>query len=1308
MAPANSLTQNSFRLNGRSVSLPGADPNRTLLEALRDVGLTGAKEGCNEGDCGACTVAIALPDADGTPCWRSVNACILPLGSVAGREIRTIEGLAAGGAEATPGPARSCPTPDSLHPIQAAMLRHHGAQCGYCTPGIVLSLLEACHRRDLTTEEGLAEQLAGNLCRCTGYRPIRAAALAALEAARRGEGLVPAPSTTPAIAPDVSDGVRSFHPRDLASFFRLQAQFPAARLIAGGTDLGPEITRKFHRFEALLSLEHVRELTELRATADAWHLGAAVPLTVLAERLDGAYPELDAMLRGFGSRQIRNRATLGGNLVTASPVACAATLLLAMDAQLVLADASGERVIRIEDFFTGYRKTALRPGEILRTLVLGRTEGSRRSFRKVSRRPDVDIATVSMACAVKLDGANRVTAVRIACGGVAATPARARRAEAVLQGHPWDAARIEAACRELEAEFTPITDVRGSAAYRRRVLRGLLESFFENDGPEATCTPLARASNASSEPGAHPEPVSPLPSAGVSSPPPEGRRPTSSRCTPVPVQGAHLHVTGSARFVDDSSRGMLEAWPVLSPHAHARIVRTDASIALRLEGVEAVLFASDIPGLNDVGAVRNDEPLLAKDKVFHHGQPVALVVARTLAQARQAAAAVEVEYQVFPALIDFREAIAAGSFHTPPNTIRRGDLASALATAPHRITGEFGMGGQDHFYLETHAAWAEPGDDGSLMVNSSTQHPSGIQAIVAQVLELPMNHVTVQCPRLGGGFGGKETQAATPAALAALAASRTGKPVRVRYSREQDMVITGKRHPFLAHFEVGFDDTGRIRAARIELFADAGCSLDLSRSIVDRALLHLDNAYFLPAVEFAGTPVKTHTVSNTAFRGFGGPQGMLVIEEILDRVARRLGLRPEQVRERNLYRGSGETATTHYGQAVPTDRLARVWEELRKSSDFDDRRNALEHWNREHLHKKRGIAITPVKFGIAFTQTFLNQAGALVLIHRDGTVEVNHGGTEMGQGLTANIARIAATALDLPADRIRVMPTRTDKVPNASATAASCSTDLNGMAVQQACAILADRLAPYRIEGRTFAEAMDEAWRARVSLSSLGHYQTPGLSMDWSAGRGNPFHYFAVGAAVSEVEIDGRTGMTRVLRVDVLHDVGNAIHPEICRGQVEGGFVQGMGWLTTEELVWDANGQLLTRSPDTYKIPTYADVPRDFRVDLLSNAAQPGTIHGSKAVGEPPFMLAISVREAIRDAVAAFGGVNPELVVPDVGPLPSAGVSSPPPEGRRPPSRTDSRGTPFGGSGEIALASPATAEAILRAIPVPLRSHPHA
>ena len=744
----------------------------------------------------------------------------------------------------------------------------------------------------------------------------------------------------------------------------------------------------------------------------------------------------------------------------------------------------------------------------------------------------------------------------------------------------------------------------------------------------------------------------------------------------IPHESAHKHVTGEAIYVDDHAQDqtMLEVWPVCSPHAHAKILRRDASEARLMPGITAVLLAEDVPGLNDVGAVRHDEILLADKEVLYHGHIVALVVGETPELCRAAAAKVIVEYEPLPPIFAIEEAIEAGSFHSDPNFIRRGDALAVLASAPLNFEGELSFGGQDHFYLETNAAWAERGEDGTIFISSSTQHPSEVQHIVAHLLNLPMHSVVIECPRMGGGFGGKETQAAMPAALAALAATKTGRKVRVRFNRDQDMMITGKRHPFLAKFRVGFDNTGALLAAKIDLFSNGGWSLDLSRAITDRALFHLDNAYYVPSVEFSGRVAKTNLASNTAFRGFGGPQGMLVIEEIIDRIARATGLAPEVVRARNLYRGTGETNTTHYGQEIEDNRIQRIWSELTESSDFTARREQTNDWNNEHPRRKRGLAITPVKFGISFTTTHLNQAGALVLLYQDGTAQVNHGGTEMGQGVYTNIALIAARELGLTPDRVRVMATRTDKVPNTSATAASCGTDLNGAAVKDACETLRARLLPFAVEmlskrnggavpaerivfndnlvldpenpatGFPFAELLQRAYFARTSLSATGFYRTPDINYDRDAGRGKPFHYYAVGAAVSEVEIDGFTGMTHIRRVDILHDVGDAINPGITLGQVEGGFVQGAGWLTNEELVWDSEGRLLTHSPDTYKIPAIGDTPAIFNVAFLSDATQPNVVHGSKAVGEPPLMLAISVREAIRDAVAAFG--NPGGSVP--------------------------------------------------------------
>ncbi|MEO8798832.1 MAG: molybdopterin cofactor-binding domain-containing protein, partial [Polyangiaceae bacterium] len=558
-------------------------------------------------------------------------------------------------------------------------------------------------------------------------------------------------------------------------------------------------------------------------------------------------------------------------------------------------------------------------------------------------------------------------------------------------------------------------------------------------------------------------------------------------------------------------------------------------------------------------------------------------------------------------------------------------------------------------------------------VVSSTQHPTEVQAIVSHVLHLNRNQVVIESPRMGGGFGGKETQGNTWAALTAVAAMKTKKPVRVQLDRDVDMSVTGKRHPFYAQYDVGFDDDGKLLAANVELVSDGGWALDLSESISDRALFHLDNCYFIPNVRFQSRVGKTNVCSHTAFRGFGGPQGMLVIEEILDRIARALGKRPEDVRVANFYGGTGERNTTHYGELLEDNRVERVWSRVIKSSNFAARREALAKLNATQTHVKRGIAVTPVKFGISFTAAFLNQAGALVIIYRDGTVQVNHGGTEMGQGLYTKMLGVAMLELGLPADRIRVMKTETDKVPNTSATAASSGADLNGAAVKNACETLRLRLADIAldiwnrtdvdpanvrfVDGRVFcadkpdltilfSTLADEAHLRQVQLSTTGFYRTPAISYDRIAGRGKPFHYFAYGAAVTEVEVDGFSGMKRVVRVDVVHDVGDSLNIGIDRGQVEGGFIQGMGWLTGEELLWDDKGRLLSHSASTYQIPSIGDTPEVFHVEFLPDAAQNNTIHGSKAVGEPPLMLALSVREAIRDAISAFGAPGGDVPLP--------------------------------------------------------------
>jgi xanthine dehydrogenase large subunit len=717
----------------------------------------------------------------------------------------------------------------------------------------------------------------------------------------------------------------------------------------------------------------------------------------------------------------------------------------------------------------------------------------------------------------------------------------------------------------------------------------------------------------------------------------------------TPHESAEAHVTGAALYTDDlagSFPGLLHAWPVMAPHAHAVLTQMDVSGAREVPGVVATLTGSDVPGEGDTGANKHDEPLFPEE-VTYHSQPVAWVLGETPEAARLGALRVWAEYRPLTPILTIPEAIAAGSFHSGPHRIRRGEAGAELRASSYTLAGELAIGGQEHFYLETNCAIARLDETGGVVVDSSTQHPAETQEIVSRVLGLERNRVTVQCVRMGGAFGGKEVQANPWAAVAALGAWKTRRPVRVRLTRALDMALTGKRHPFFARFQVGFEGDGRLRALRLELYSDGGWSLDLSDPVLWRALFHCDNAYLIPALDATGYVCRTHKTSQTAFRGFGGPQGMIVIEDVMDRVARTLGLAPDVVRERNFYR---EGDVTHYGQTVKdAGRMPRIWSELKASSDYEKRAREVEAFNASHEFAKRGIAITPVKFGISFTATFYNQAGALVLVYRDGSVQVNHGGAEMGQGLHTKMRQIAADGLGIAPEKIRVMPTRTDKVPNTSATAASAGTDLNGAAVMDACRQIRERLAPVVAEmpGASFAEVAEVAYKRRISLFAQGYYRTPEIHFDPKTATGKPFHYYAFAAAVAEVETDGFTGDSRVLRVDILEDVGDSVSPLIDRGQIEGGFVQGLGWLTIEELLWDAQGRLATAGASTYKLPSWPEMPPVFHVSFLERAAEPGVIMGSKAVGEPPLMLAFSVREAIRAAVAAFGPGERKVVTLD-------------------------------------------------------------
>ena len=733
--------------------------------------------------------------------------------------------------------------------------------------------------------------------------------------------------------------------------------------------------------------------------------------------------------------------------------------------------------------------------------------------------------------------------------------------------------------------------------------------------------------------------------------------------SPLPHDAAHLHATGQALYVDDipAPPGTLHLAFGLSQFAHGRVLSLDLREVRRSRGVRCVIQAEDLPFANDVSPSAGDEPLLADRIVQYFGQPIFLVAADSHLSARRAARKAKVDYEEFFPVLTIEDALVEDWHLEEPLIFFKGDSAAAISSAPNVIQGEIDIGGQEHFYLEGQAAFALPQEGGDLLVYCSSQHPTEIQQKVAEAIGRPMNAVRVEVRRMGGGFGGKESQANAVACACAVASLATGRPCKMRYDRDDDMTITGKRHDVLISYRVGFDDEGKIEGAQFRQYLRCGWSQDLSLAVADRAMLHADNAYHLPHAGILSHRLQTNTQSATAFRGFGGPQGMVGIERVMDHIASELGLDPVSVRKRNYYRSAGEgpPQLTPYGMPVEDCIIGEITEELLATSEYSRRRTAINEWNASSKHVKKGIALTPVKFGISFTLTHYNQAGALVHVYQDGSIHLNHGGTEMGQGLFVKVAQVAARAFGQPLTSVKITATDTGKVPNTSPTAASSGSDLNGMAVLRACNEIKDRIAEliaglhqvprsgvqlkdgeFKVgnESYNFADAVKLAYTNRVSLSSTGHYATPKIVWDRNAGNGRPFYYFAYGAAVSEVAIDVLTGENRILRTDILHDAGSSLNPAIDIGQIEGGYVQGAGWLTMEELCWDSSGKLLTHAPSTYKIPACSDRPPVFNVALWNRSGnREDTIFRSKAVGEPPLMLGISVLMALSDAVAACG-----------------------------------------------------------------------
>ncbi len=1226
-----------FLLDDTPHTLPEPCEAVTLLEYLRTtLRRCGTKEGCASGDCGACTVVLAeavTSSADRLALHhKAINACITPVQALHGRALYTVESLARGGA---------------LHPVQQAMVDCHGSQCGFCTPGFVMSLF-AWQQNGAAAPPTTA--LSGNLCRCTGYRPI-------VQAARQIQAAPPQPMVDQQAAARkllaFSHGEVLRHgsvlmPTTLDELDAILQEHPEALLVAGGTDAMLRHTQQLHPLPMMVLLERIAALHILEQRDDALIIGAARPYAACTAAL-AAYPGLADLLERLGSPQIRHRGSIGGNLANASPVGDMAPVLMALGATLQLRSPKGSRNISLDGFFTGYRTTALDSGEYIQAIHIPRLGATQRLFvEKITKRHEDDIAVISLALWLHRDEAGVVRQARLGLGGMASVPMRAHQVEETLMGRRFDGHALQAAYAALERCCRPMDDARASAAYRLHMARVLLDSA------QKQCDGLPCPVRATRH-----------------------QQQTDNAPTTTIAQHEHArahesaikHVTGRAQYVDDLPEppGLLHAALGMAPIACGRLLGLDLAAVRAFPGVVAALSAADVPGDNDIGAIFPGDPLLCAGPIDFHGQVLFAVAAHSELAARRAAHQAVVRCEAAPPLLDVLAARDSRSLVRPTRQLASGTPEQILQAAPHVLTFRQHSGAQEHFYLEGQVALAIPGEDDTLQIFSSTQHPSEIQKLVARVLAIPQAAVLVEVRRMGGAFGGKETQAAQWACLAALLARHTGRPVKLRLPRNADMMLTGKRHPFTSTAQVGYDDQGRVRAARVELLADCGMSPDLSDGVVDRAMLHVDNAYHLPHAAISGWRCRTNTVSHTAFRGFGAPQGMLVMERALDDIAWSLGKDPLEIRLTNLYRGKG--LRTPYGQTITHNPLPRIIEQLVASSDYWQRRRAIHAANRVAGTVRHGLALTPVKFGVAFTARHLNQAGALLHLYTDGSIHLNHGGTEMGQGLNTKVAQIVAREFAVPFEQVTVSATRTDKVPNTTPTAASSGTDLNGMAARAAAMKIKARLTRFlarhldtSIEAIRFtekgimagsqclnlAQAAQAAHLARIPLSATGFYRTPKIHFDFERGQGRPFHYFAWGAAVSEVAVHSRTGHYQVQRVDILHDVGTSLNPALDMGQIEGGFVQGLGYMTTEELVWDNQGRLATPGPASYKIPTAGDVPPIFNVQLFEHPNAEKTIYCSKAVGEPPLMLAISVWSALRDAIASLADYRmaPELPIP--------------------------------------------------------------
>ncbi|KAK4295724.1 hypothetical protein Pmani_031735 [Petrolisthes manimaculis] len=1191
-------------------------------------------------------------------------------------------------------------TKTRLHATQERIAKAHGSQCGFCTPGMVMSMYTLLRNHPVPTMEQLDEYFTGNLCRCTGYRPILDGYRSFTSNGTGNTSEITTTTTTTTPTPDgewwCKDGrhlhqnndfipydpttelifppelkVRSdldsdylvfqghrvtYHrPTSFTNLMYLKHLYPEAKIIVGNTEVGIETKFKQCVYPVLINPTSVKEVTQITLNDTGIQVGAAVTLTTLQEQLilhTNSLPDYKTrvfsaileMLKWFAGRQIRNTAALGGNIMTCSPISDLNPLLMAAGATLTLnSTEGGERTVPLDQhFFTAYRRNIVKPEEVLVSVYIPFTKQDEYIHGyKQSRRRDDDIAIVNGGCRVSfLPDTITVSKLTLAFGGMAPTTVMAINTCKELKGRAWDASLLEEGTSLLLQEL-PLSPSApgGMVEYRRALTVSFFFKFY------LTVRGHLSVSVPSLVPGLTPDEhrvtqthtYEHTASAQLYEMVPADQPELDPIGRPKIHASALKQSTGEAVYVDDipDFKDQLHAVFVLSTRPHALILDIDASEALEVEGVVDFVCHRDLTEeQNRYQVPLADEEVFASKEVKCVGHIIGLVCAKDRKTAQTAAKRVKITYQDLPAIITIQDAIREKSWW-PPLTINKGDVNTQLHSSTHRLHGEFYMGGQEHFYMETNAHLAVPGrEDGEMEVFSSTQNPTATQMQVAHTLGVCGNKVVCRLKRMGGGFGGKETRTISVCVPVCVAAKKLGVCVRVALDRDEDMVMTGGRHAFLSTWQVGFTDQGVLTAVDMDLYANAGYSVDLTMAVMERSMYSVDNGYNLGCVRVSGHACKTHLPSSTAFRGFGGPQGILIMEDIMSRVAAYLNVDPTVVRQRNLYQ-TGDL--THCNQLLENCTLRRCWREVMEQAHYSTRCQHVQQFNSTNRYRKRGLSVVPVKFGISFTAKFLNQSGALVHVYTDGSVLLSHGGTEMGQGLHTKMIQIASRVLRIAPEYIHIAETSTDKVPNTSPTAASASSDLNGMATLNACETIMTRLSPIMAANPkgTWKEWVKTAYMECISLSTTGFYRTPDLSYNMEKNEGRLFNYFSYGAAVTEVEIDCLTGDHTVVRTDIVMDVGESLNPAIDIGQIEGAFTQGQGLFTLEELVYSPQGVLITRGPGAYKIPGFQDIPREFNVSLLRGAPNPRAVFSSKAVGEPPLCLASSVFFAIKQAIAS-------------------------------------------------------------------------